>query len=710
MKQATSPALIRLAKKGKGNVKAIQHLLSADMPRTNQRIETSQPQKLIQKKMHALLSTFWYTQSKETYKQKEGTPSFGTRHWPSGLKERSLYRALILPALIRKTLNKILVSHSSDHPRRTNCDDRKMWIVTRSPTIVRMKPARRWISPTRSGRLLRTHLSCLFSDVTTTGECQITNKKSASEDSPENFVRVKRPLFPAFSFFRHLVPSVLYTFLSSSVVTSSSRRFAFAKLLRLPYDGIWGDQSLVHSKLKHSIDVKIHRRSIARHTPPSQFSFHASSCFTIPSPHLIQKSDHPQWHCKNIASYCSILHQHAWRTKYGPDLANLEMISVVAYKIFERNPNDYLVTSCISFILSSPVRSFTCFEVLDPVLHIANRSVLARSLLTMFFSSSQHVVQCDVALRSRNHAATRCVHFVLLASNIVLLSPFSNGPFKQSKHLFIVKTVPSVVLHFNTHTQMTMHGTSFWAFTCFPFILVYHTPSDVTSRWVSYHNNTKRCVYLPCTFSTKKSVRLLDKTIVAQAQLFFKQMGHASKSTLKYEPTRKLVRNATPVTDTRDPFPISWAARDDIETCNHRLRTVNHGPFSLTVVTCLCSAQWCLPTPCTCPPAPVGHKREKGCPQRLCSRRLTNRQENNDTLTSRSSPWSDQAGHKKSTDTEGHTLQTHVRQIAVSTELEIIWFLLWAPYLVPTATKQLPYPSSNLVQIFPNLPFVAHCP
>ena len=48
-------------------------------------------------------------------------------------------------------------------------------------------------------------MSCLFSDVATTGECQITTKKSASEDSPENFVRVKRPLFPAFSFFRHLV-------------------------------------------------------------------------------------------------------------------------------------------------------------------------------------------------------------------------------------------------------------------------------------------------------------------------------------------------------------------------------------------------------------------------------------------------------------------------------------------------------------------------
>ena len=558
--KSSSPVLIRPSKKERGMLKqfSIFSLLT-----WQERINAL--------RLLSLKNSFkrWCTSSfrpsdflkKKAHKRNEGTPSFRRRHWSPGLEERSLYRALILPALVRKTLNKILVSHSSDHPRRTNCDDRKMWIVTRSPTIVRMNPARRWISPTRSRRLLRsTHLSCLFSDVTTTGECQITTKKSASEDSPENFVRVKRPLFPAFSFFRHLVLQSFTLFCLRPLqrprhVASHSQNYSD---FHTTTSGRPVTRALKAETLYRYDTQTIHRtsHSIFPVFLPCFLVLHdiksSSDTKVRPPAVALQKtSHHIVRHFINMPD----------ESKYGPDLDNLEMISVVAYKIFERNPNDYLVTSCISFILSSPVRSFTCFEVLDPVLHIANRSVLARSSLTMFFSSSQHVVQCDVALRSRNHAGTRCVHFVLLASNIVLLSPFSNGPFKQSKHLFIVKTVPSVALHFNTHTHMTMHDTSFLAFTCFPFILVYHTPSDVTSRCVSYHNNTKRCVYLPCTFSTKNQFAYLTRQSSHKRNSSLNRWATQAKARWNMIPTRKLVRNATPVTDTPVSNFLSRARR-----------------------------------------------------------------------------------------------------------------------------------------------------
>ena len=60
----------------KRNAKKAQHHLSIHMLRTNQRVESSQPQKLDQTVVHALLSTLRKTHDNEAHSRNGGTPSF----------------------------------------------------------------------------------------------------------------------------------------------------------------------------------------------------------------------------------------------------------------------------------------------------------------------------------------------------------------------------------------------------------------------------------------------------------------------------------------------------------------------------------------------------------------------------------------------------------------------------------------------------------
>ena len=235
---------------------------------------------------------------------------------------RGLGGALTCPSA-HPASNKTLVNHSSDHPRRTICDRRKMWKVARSPTVVRMNAARRCIS-TWVSTALEGHLSSLFSTVTTAGQfrllCQAKSKNwrsRANEEPPKN-VRDKRLLFSVFSFFSHLV---LQSFMLCFCPLQRPRHAA-SQPSSSPLPSYIG----FHTTAPETLYRRCNTQTIHR-TPHTTFPGFLP-CFLVhhdTSPHLIQKLDYAQWHCKIIASYFRHSNNMPDEDKHGPDLGTAPM-------------------------------------------------------------------------------------------------------------------------------------------------------------------------------------------------------------------------------------------------------------------------------------------------------------------------------------------------------------------------------------------------
>ena len=175
----------------KRDAKAAQHHLSTHMLTANQRVESSQPQKLIQKVLHALLSTFRKTQNKEAHSRMKEHP-----HSEEGTKcSKSVH---ILFCKMRKRGEQTTLSSTDTHPSISR--------QRRSVAMWQLNAARQELPISRKSATTSLDQSC-----PTTSMARHSLLRPYSSSSPEVTLAEHQPSAPNRAFghpYFHVSPKI----------------------------------------------------------------------------------------------------------------------------------------------------------------------------------------------------------------------------------------------------------------------------------------------------------------------------------------------------------------------------------------------------------------------------------------------------------------------------------------------------------------------